>query len=658
MFWRDLAQCRVCRRVALAILSAVVTIEVIAVAVVTNRYEGDRIADIEQRGLSSVASMFATHPYPMDKRLLIATAELLLNHSTLAGGVLYREDGTRVGVFGEEPALPYTGASADPPLSRLKSPDGNRVDVLWTPEQINASYVLAARLDTTGVSQQFHAFLVRIAAVILLVSIVIAGAVLAILSRSMFRPLLALQASTQGVADAAEIEIDHGAFANDEIGDVAVVFDTLRQGAHDWVAQVRVSQVELEQAKLSLEQHIASRNAEIADANQVLAREIEGHRRAQQEQEAHLRLARIPEENPNPVLRVSTDSTVLYANPAARPLLAAWSVEPGDRLPERVRNVVQRLDQGASEPSIEVRCDGKLIELVFQPIADAGYVNVYGRDVTQERLAEEDVRQRINRDPLTGLPNRTLLQDRLQQLLSQIRRDKGLAAIHLIDLDHFKDFNESMGSEAGDSFIGAVADRLKGSVRDSDTVARLGGDEFAILQRNAADHEAVAAFAQKLLTALSRPYRLGDQAIRSGASIGVTIVPEDAGDPEQVLRNAEMALYHAKGDGRGAYRFFAAHLNEGVQRRRTTEADLQIALERGDFILLYQPLLSLRNNRIVGAEALIRWRHRDGGLLEPAAPNGRQPLSCPDPRQGYRANHPQRVGAVALESAAPGAGRS
>ncbi|NQU60582.1 MAG: EAL domain-containing protein [Rhodospirillales bacterium] len=350
----------------------------------------------------------------------------------------------------------------------------------------------------------------------------------------------------------------------------------------------------------------------LAAANEALKGEIAKRIAAHAHADS---IAKISEENPAPVMRASNEGLLLYANGAAAMLLETFSMVVGEGLPsDWCRGVIEAsAKKTASE--IEMVCGDSIFALTLQPVVDADYVNIYGRDITKHKEAEE---QFVNYDDLTGLPNRALFQDRLKQVLGHARRSGKLAAVHLIDLDHFKDINETMGHDAGDILLQAIADRLLECIRTSDTVARLGGDEFGVIQVEPTDADGIAVLAQKLLNCFVEPFTIDNRDVHTSASIGITVFPDDAENPEQVLRNADMALYHGKGEGRGTYRFFVTQMNDDIQRRRTIEDDMRSGLERGEFVLHYQPKLHIGSNRITGMEALIRWQHPEQGFLSPA----------------------------------------
>jgi len=221
-------------------------------------------------------------------------------------------------------------------------------------------------------------------------------------------------------------------------------------------------------------------------------------------------------------------------------------------------------------------------------------------------------------DALTGLSNRLLFHERLEEASEQRRRRGDGVALLCLDLDHFKQVNDTLGHPAGDALLKAVAERLLACVRDGDVVARLGGDEFAILQRGANQPEHATVLAQRVIEALSAPYDLGGNRIVVGASVGIVIASPDLSSADLLMRSADIALYQAKGNGRDTFCFFENVMNEQIQARRAIEVDLREALGRGEFEVFYQPLFNLQTQLVSAFEALLRWRHPDRGLISPA----------------------------------------
>lgn len=238
-----------------------------------------------------------------------------------------------------------------------------------------------------------------------------------------------------------------------------------------------------------------------------------------------------------------------------------------------------------------------------------GGIVLTSRDVTQRKLAEQRIRHVAHHDALTGLPNRSLLRDRLAQALTRVRRRGELVAVLFINLDRFKVINESLGHHGGDELLKQVADRLRGCVRDTDTLARFGGDEFVAVFAGADDLPVTVAV-QRILQVCAEPYDVDGQSVVVGASIGVAMHPGDGLDPDTLLRNADSAMTAAKSAGQRTFRFFTHDLNARAHESLQIEAGLREAIQNRGFELAYQPKVELATHAIHGAEALLRWTHR------------------------------------------------
>jgi diguanylate cyclase (GGDEF)-like protein/PAS domain S-box-containing protein len=254
-------------------------------------------------------------------------------------------------------------------------------------------------------------------------------------------------------------------------------------------------------------------------------------------------------------------------------------------------------------------------------------------DVTALKRAQEDLRlaavelqhdaRRLeflaHHDTLTGLPNRAMFADRAREAVAHARRHDKTAAFLFLDMDNFKQVNDRLGHEVGDSLLKVMASRLRASVRGDDFIARIGGDEFCVLLQDIAEPREAAAVAQKLLLELGRPYRVGSHDLAPGASIGIACVPQDGDDVNTLLRLADHAMYRAKELGRNGYQFFSGLLNDDAAAAAELAEDLRAGVERGELYLVYQPRIDIATRKAVGAEALLRWRHPRRGVLTPEA---------------------------------------
>jgi len=270
-----------------------------------------------------------------------------------------------------------------------------------------------------------------------------------------------------------------------------------------------------------------------------------------------------------------------------------------------------------AKDSIVELMNGRTFKIRHRPMPGGGWVATH-EDITEQRQSEVKIEYMAHHDSLTGLANRVLLNDRLERALGRAQHGK-MVAVHHLDLDQFKAVNDTFGHPSGDKLLGVVAERLRLLVSESDTIARMGGDEFVIVQGGIADPADATSLAQGVIGLLSEPYDIDGQQAVIGVSIGISVGPGDGANPDKLLRNADLALYRAKSDGRGTFRFFEPAMDLQMQTRRVMEQDLRKALPAGEFELYYQPVVNLASKEISGFEALIRWNHPTKGVISPAA---------------------------------------
>ena len=274
--------------------------------------------------------------------------------------------------------------------------------------------------------------------------------------------------------------------------------------------------------------------------------------------------------------------------------------------------------------SINQRCSGEEFPVLLTsiPVRDREqrYLGIVTtcENISEQKEAEEKINRLAYFDNLTGLPNRGMFLERLQQSLALASRDSEKVGLVFLDLDNFKDVNDTLGHPAGDKLLCEVARRLAGCIRESDLLARLGGDEFVVLLTSVACQERIAAAAQRMLDIFAKPFLIDGRAVYSGASIGIALYPDDSHDASSLFRCADTAMYHAKNEGRSQFRLFSEEMNRKIMRRVALENSLRRGLEKREFFLHYQPQWDLRTDRMVGAEVLLRWQSEEFGLLPPS----------------------------------------
>jgi diguanylate cyclase (GGDEF)-like protein/PAS domain S-box-containing protein len=408
-------------------------------------------------------------------------------------------------------------------------------------------------------------------------------------------------------------------FVSGTIGEDTAI-ESLHSGANDYVLKTNLSRLP-----------VAVRRA-LRDAD---------HRAAQLETEAALRLRdRAVEASVNPVVIVSAtdpEMPLVYVN-------QAFENVTGYKREEVIgRNCRLLQGEDCNQPDIEkirraiveqrdgrallrnYRKDGSLFwnMLYVTPVRDphsdrvTHFVGVQN-DITEIKRYQEDLEHQANHDALTGLANRNLLKDRLQQSLALAQRYGRPFSVAFIDLDNFKLINDSLGHEVGDEVLKIAGERLAACVREGDTVARVGGDEFILLIADSERDQGVFRVVQRVIAAIGEPFLIKSREFKITCSVGVASFPRDGKDSDALLRNADTALYRAKDLGRNTVQLYSAEMNANLDERLTLETDLWNALQRNEFVLHYQPKIELATGRIIGMEALVRWRHPTRGMIPPA----------------------------------------
>ncbi len=352
-------------------------------------------------------------------------------------------------------------------------------------------------------------------------------------------------------------------------------------------------------------------------------------------EEERARLAMIVASSNDAIFSISLDGFITSWNKGAENVFGysageiigseIFTIIPPERRDERSQ-ILQMILSGEQVRHFEttrIRKDGSRIyvSITTSPILDAdGNIignSVIARDVTEHRQMEEIIRHQAHHDPLTDLPNRQLFMNFLSLELAQARRNETRLALLFLDLNGFKQVNDTLGHSCGDRLLQEVARRLRASIRESDTVARLGGDEFTVLMPDLTQTDDVGIVLKKILGVFERPFMLEDIAVDTTTSVGICMFPDDGENSDELMKKADIAMYDAKSTGRNSYQFYNAEINARTIMRQKMEGFLRKAVGKGELELLFQPMVNSDTRGIVGAEALLRWRHPEQGLLAP-----------------------------------------
>jgi diguanylate cyclase (GGDEF)-like protein len=315
---------------------------------------------------------------------------------------------------------------------------------------------------------------------------------------------------------------------------------------------------------------------------------------------------------PPNLLEVGTPHSSIIAHRVSQGILKG---DTGGVAVDQKLSALGQLPANATSNRMDELADGRMICVTRHPMTGGGWVATHN-DVTEQRRSEAKIAHMAVHDTLTGLPNRALLNERLEHALARTKQGE-ITVVQILDLDHFKQVNDTLGHSVGDKLLQMVGKRLQGLVRDTDTIARMGGDEFAIVQAALAQAADATNLAQRIISALDEPFDIDGFQVATGTSVGLAVAPTDGTSSDQLIKNADLALYRAKGDGRGTFCFFEPSMDAQMQARRVLEQDLRKGLAAGEFELHYQPVVNLANDRISGFEALIRWHHPEHGMVSP-----------------------------------------
>ncbi len=278
--------------------------------------------------------------------------------------------------------------------------------------------------------------------------------------------------------------------------------------------------------------------------------------------------------------------------------------------------IIHKVSLGKATRQLTEAPGGRAIEIINRPLKSGGWVATI-EDITERKRADEQIAHLAHYDGLTDLPNRILFRERLEQALNALQPGEQLAVLY-IDIDEFKSVNDALGHPIGDELLRVLAQRLRGCLKETDVAARLGGDEFAVIHTAIEDRSETTRLVDQIHSAIRQPLECMGHLITSDASIGIALAPGDGVDLDQLLKNADLALYGAKGDGRRTYRFFEAGMDERARARRSLELDLRQAISDGSLETYYQPVINLEDGKVSSCEALLRWRHPERGMISPA----------------------------------------
>jgi len=607
---RTLIACRLCRKVAATVFFAILAVEAVILVISVQNYKDMRLTQIETKGLALLQTLTSL-PYGNEK-ILEDHLSVLLEKGFVRG---LKIDGMLSIEVGETRALPEGE-------SRYLANEGTRFIRSWTPQELGTDYSATLVMDTSELNGLIANYILRITGLVFIITTFVTLVLMPVLGRAVLMPILHLR---QQLAAAGADPIHPEKYKiyteiKNELGDVIVAFNLMLERMSHGLEEIQAQQASLLEAKNSLEQRVEERTKDLRDANLTLRREISNREQAEQEL---TRLSSLPGESLHPVVRLNADNEVIYANAAGYALLSEWGVETlkvdndtEHAIASELKPIIAELRGSSRQGHMEVTCHHSLFAIrMFQ--GPDGEVTLYGRDISDQKAAEAQLQHLSNHDALTGLANRSLLLDRLDQTIKRNPTADSPAALHMIDLRGFKEINDAHGHDIGDQVLQEVGESLKKLAHPRDTVARFAGDEFAFIQAQPGDGDGAAALGEEILKAISEERLIKGLKMSLRANVGIALYPGDGETGEDLIRNAGLATGRAKLEEAQHPRLFVHSMNEEIQQRRALESALRDALRHQEFELHYQPKLDLRNKQVKSAEALLRWHHPERGFIPP-----------------------------------------
>jgi diguanylate cyclase (GGDEF)-like protein/PAS domain S-box-containing protein len=455
------------------------------------------------------------------------------------------------------------------------------------------------------------------------------------LTGEILKPVHRLVSVTKKVA-AGQLDVRANVEADDAIGKLSHHFNLMTKSLKSSQEQLLEKHRALEEAHEGLEKRVELRTRELASTNASLQSEIAARKRSEAEIRANEEKFRAMfEMSPLGMARNSLDGLFLEANQALQDMLGynleilrqrrlsdLYVEEPAISWADCISMLQQSHHYSLREVPIQ-RQDGQILIMRLNEVLvtdSDGHESLWSicEDITEQKKSDEVIWNQANFDPLTGLPNRRMFQNSLDHEIKNSNRQSHIMALMFLDLDKFKEVNDTLGHEKGDLLLIEAARRITGCVRETDVVARLGGDEFTVILPNLDSTSSVERVARKIVADLAQPFDLADDKTCIGVSIGIALYPDDAGSLEELMNHADQAMYQAKAGGRNRFCYFTRTLQESSQKRNRMIKDLRDGLSKGQFELHYQPIVELASGDIHKAEALIRWRHPTIGFVNPS----------------------------------------
>lgn len=615
-----LLRCKLCWLISLVLFSAMLSTGGLLLIPFHTYFQNQIFELFDQKGLAIARSLITLHADSLAHartKEFIAAGNLLSKETILAGAALYDHSGNMIARFGKYPKVRPSDLLEHRKNKRyFLSDNKDQLYLFFSEQQLHHPYEVVAIIDSSAVGnlstliiREFWDETLFLALLITIISMIVVGF---LLLRPIIRAQNQLALAINDPAQPQEYLIQYT--PKNELGFIFSMVNKLLIKVGSLIQRLEQQKWLLNKLNNTLESKVEKRTKALLESNNGLKKEIKSRRFAEHELQS---MALFPKENSNPVMRISGEGRVLFANRSSAPLLTHWNVKLDELLPDKWKRLVVDLLTIGQAKNMEVICNEQVFLVNFTPIQEQNYLNIYAADITEQKRYEQELKFLSGHNPITGLINRALFENLLAQNIKNCNVDQALVAVLFVSINRFEKINQTLGYSMGDRLLVKIAQRLTEQLPKELIIAHPSKEYFAIAISNLTRSEVAYDYGAQIIGLFQQPFTVAQREIRMGVSIGITLFPLDGETPQQLLRNADLAMSHACSRGDFQCQFFTPGMNQQIEQQHHLLQDFYSAVEERQFIFHYQPQTTLATRNIFGVEALIRWNHPSRGLVRP-----------------------------------------
>ncbi len=599
----------------IATIASIITVQCFVSVFAYQKFQQRRYREAEIEGLGVIKTLLVLGSANLQNTKKVA--EYFKENTILEGAEIYDTNGQRLLQFGQLPSFTYRQFQQLASLSFTQRVIEERwLDVAWSKDELQVPYYVIARLDLSQLPSNFALFVKSEIKVAILQIIALLFIICAIVSSLLLRPLLRIKNQLQkasndpGRPGKYQLSYSH----HNEIGEITTHLNELLIKQQNYIELNQKKQNELDAINKNLEALVAQRTDTLQKSNDALQQQIEQRKQAE---ESMISTALLPDESTYPIVRMMKSGEIIYFNRSSSllfkktPKIGMPAVEEWTRLGAKVL-------QYNETKTMEWCCKDRSYILNFVPIVDREYVNIYAFDITLRKQHEEKITHMSSHDLVTGLPNLSLFQSLLEQLIQWSKEDESRVVLVALSIRDYDSVTKFLGHHGTGVLLHHVAQRIQKFIPTKSIAGHLLNNEFVVAKSGIENITEIDCFVDSLKQNLTGLYQIKESEINIKFSFGITIYPDDNLQIEKLISNASMALYYAVSDGQDNYSFFAKHMNEQMEARHNILSALTFAIERNELEVYYQPQYDISLKKITGVEALLRWHHPELGDISPA----------------------------------------